>query len=104
MKYYDQVGLLVVEDSSGNQLRGTALLDFCSSWCDQNPNGLVGIDIGEGPSTSKFYCDFSNPLPTGLTAESYSPTGSLLYDNYAGVGAVRISDRAPDWKCYRVKV
>ena len=61
VKYYDQVGLLVVVDSSGNQLRGTALLDFCSSWCGQNPNGLVRIEISEGPSTSECYCNFSDP-------------------------------------------
>ncbi|KAL7487628.1 hypothetical protein ACHAW6_013271, partial [Cyclotella cf. meneghiniana] len=99
---YDYVRIDALVDSYGNPLKGTALLDFCNSWCYQNPNQLVGVQTYEG-SSSICYCRFSDPLPTGLTTESYSPTGTLSYNRYTGVGEVKSSDGWMGATCYSVQ-
>lgn len=99
--YYDYV---YTQDSSGNRLTGTALFDFCRSWCGQNPNGLVGIDIYEFSGYSQCMCRFSDPLPSGLTTESYSPAGSSLFTGYSGIGPVKSSNGFTNAKCYSVQV
>lgn len=100
---YDFVRIDALVDSYGNPLNGTALLDFCNSWCYQNPNQLVGVQTYEG-SSSICYCRFSDPLPTGLTTESYGPTGTLSYNRYTGVGEVKSSDGWIGATCYSVQV
>eukprot|EP00804_Cyclotella_cryptica_P022200 CCRYP_011645-RA/>CCRYP_011645-RA protein AED:0.16 eAED:0.55 QI:187/0/0.5/1/1/1/2/0/352 len=101
---YNFVVRTSVTDSSGNQLTGSVLLDYCSSWCGQNPSQLVGIETFESYA-SHCYCKISKPLPTGLTTASYIPAGSYVSNLYNGVGAVTSSDSAdstPYVKCYSV--
>lgn len=102
--YYNNVCNSPVVDSSGNQLKGTALLDFCSSWCGQKSSGLVGVETYDGSSHSRCLCAFSDPLPTSLTIASYSSAGYGSSSAFTGIGAVTSSVGLTDYKWYSVQV